>query len=776
MYLHDVKSTIDFTDSLMSVVYTLYGIHKGYEGIEDEYHSLRFLNDSDKLLTEIYQSIKKPKRNELFYLYKDLSFYHIDDFENSYKDILKDISGLFSLDSRVNAEFFTPSEITSLLSYFVITLGCQSIFDPFCGTSSIVHEFQSLDVTYEGQEWSSTISLISRINIEAHYGKDDNIKCCDSIQEWNYNHFDAIATCPPLNMRLSLNQKMQGSIYSSMSSNLEEMLFTRAFEINKANTVIVLLPMSFTYDKSHSNLRKYLVENNYLDTVIQLPHKLLYQSSTPCVVVIARQNRPNDIVRFVNAIDFVYKEGKNNGNLNVEEFVKYYEDDKPPVSVRTDNNIISKYSYILNPLLYVEGQNFIGGNQVLYPLNELIQPIHTTRYYGQENVKLFPISNFKSDFISIITTDHVVESITKAKGDLRTYKVLIPRDSSCYLLCHYIQSEKPKYALYKSRDIILCPPSVIVYEINETVVLPFYLIYLLTSHAVLKTGFGTIKDYLTLSVGVDRKERQGKIIEKEIQTHNKNVELERRADKKRLKIKTNISDLEHMLGTTQIKVNNILSRMERIKPDNEKYKGTLKQLQDNIDYLFRMIHFDNAKISEETFDMREQNLNHFIEAYVNSWNNYGGGIFELTVKNEIEEEPVVMFDKNLMIVMLDAILSNAARHGFNKNKHHTASNHVEIVLGLEIYEGNPYVILKIQNNGDPFKEGFTIRDYIMRGKYAGKNGRTGLGGHHVYEVVKGHNGYLYLDSNKVWNVIIEVLLPVGVVNVDNLNEYEHECI
>ena len=69
-----------------------------------------------------------------------------------------------------------------------------------------------------------------------------------------------------------------------------------------------------------------------------------------------------------------------------------------------------------------------------------------------------------------------------------------------------------------------------------------------------------------------------------------------------------------------------------------------------------------------------------------------------------------------------------------------------------------------------------MKDYITRGRYSANTGRSGLGGYHVYQIAKGHNGFLYLDSNKIWNVIVEVLLPISNVDVNDLPIYEHECI
>ena len=126
--------------------------------------------------------------------------------------------------------------------------------------------------------------------------------------------------------------------------------------------------------------------------------------------------------------------------------------------------------------------------------------------------------------------------------------------------------------------------------------------------------------------------------------------------------------------------------------------------------------------------------------------------------------------------MLDSILNNAVRHGFHKRKNHTEHNMVLIALSAVEYDGKPYLKLSIANNGDPMADGFTIEDYTSRGRYTASTGRSGLGGHHVFQIAKGHHGFLYLDSNKVWNMVVEVLLPIESALLNDIPAYENECI
>ena len=133
--------------------------------------------------------------------------------------------------------------------------------------------------------------------------------------------------------------------------------------------------------------------------------------------------------------------------------------------------------------------------------------------------------------------------------------------------------------------------------------------------------------------------------------------------------------------------------------------------------------------------------------------------------SKLDGTPAIFFDKSMLTVMLDSILNNAVRHGFHKRK--KDGNQVLIRLSEVNYKENPYVLLSIANNGEAISDGFTVEDYVSRGRFTASTGRSGLGGYHVFQIVKGHKGYLRLDSNKMWNVIVDVLIPINSANIND---------
>ncbi len=293
---------------------------------------------------------------------------------------------------------------------------------------------------------------------------------------------------------------------------------------------------------------------------------------------------------------------------------------------------------------------------------------------------------------------------------------------------------------------------------------------------MINNGRMPVSVYMMLPIVIDSLENQRKLVNKEIQNYEQNVSAEREADALRLGVKRNISDLEHMLGSTQLRIGKIIARLEKVTPSSKNYLHLVKSMKDNVEYMNRIIHYNSTRIETESFNMKEGDIAEFINNYVDAWNNYGGEYFELSIQNMLHDNVKMSFDKILLTVMLDSILNNAVRHGFHKRKNHTGHNAVQISLSEVEYNGLPYILVSVANNGDPIAEGFTIEDYVSRGRYSSSTGRSGLGGHHVYQIAKGHNGFLYLDSNKVWNMIVDVLLPIESSTTNALPAYENECI
>lgn len=780
IFMNDARRQMSTNDIFPLMLALLYSIHKGYpiQIIDD--NRFEFPHNDDALLSDLVKHFPFDIRTHAHI--RDLihEFMGIgrDKFNKVYPEVLKGLFDLMSTNGgRNSSEFYTPAEITKLISYIVKSNGCYSIFDPFCGTASIVHDLAANGepILFKGQELMERTSLYARLNLEAVCGYDYNIKTCDSFGCWNNEHFDAVVSCPPLGLRLTPRQICESEHINPEypCRSVEDIMQIRSFHNNHANLTVTLLAHGFCFRGSHDyDLRRYLINNNLVDTIISLPTNILYGTSIPSVLFVCKRDRkPSEPIKFIHAEDYFLGDRRKR-TFDYDRFIEMAEGDACDI-VKVSLDKIRQYDYNLNPSLYYKKDFDLKEGQRVVRLDELICPVEGNRVPSSDVESSVSLGTFSKDFIEVLLNNgkSSAPSETRRWINFRSFE---PSEDK-YLLTFSGAGEN-RYAINTDGKGLVCRSDIKVYKVNEELVTPEYLAYTLINHKAISKGCMPLSGYMMLDIAIDSSETQKELVNKEIQHYNQKVDAEREADSLRLGVKQNVSDLEHMLGSTQLRINKIIARLEKATPSSENYQHLVKSMKDNVEYMNRIIQYNNARIDSESFNMKEGDLSEFIDSYADAWNNYGGGYFDLQIQNMIHDDVKTSFDKTLLTVMLDSILNNAIRHGFHKRKNHTEHNCVQISTSLVDYNGLTYVNISVANNGDPIAEGFTIEDYTSRGRYTASTGRSGLGGYHVYQIAKGHNGFMYLDSNKMWNTIVEVLLPVDATMSNDIPAYDKECI
>ena len=773
--MNRLRGAASLEDMAIHILTALYAYHKGYTPYENR------ANDNDTLYNDLINTVSASgiDSRTLQYLSEDLHVVSRSDFNKIYREILICFfDRLSSYGGRINGDFYTPQEINRLMAYILNKNNCNSIYDPFCGTASIVYELtkNSPKALFEGQELNHRTSLFARVCLEATFGSDNSIKVCDSTRFWSNNQYDAVATCPPLSLRLTAEQQraMANLVPNLFCSSIEDLVFSAPFSINQAKLSIVLTTVGFCYRGSRGTLdydsRRYLIEQNLLDTVIALPSNILYGTSIPSVLLICKKYRkPNDPITFVHAEEY-YTGDNRKRNLDVDRLINMIETSREDC-IEVQHSEVVKYGYNLNPSLYVKKEFDLKEGQQIVCLGDLITFNEGERITDNSADNPVSLKNLSGDFIEILLNNSKVSGRSDVRQNIR-YRHFAVSDKK-YLLVHTSSLEN-KYGLFTDSNSFSCPVDIKAYEINENIVTPEYLAYILTQNAAISKSRMALSSYLSFQIVIDSIENQKELVSKLIQQYNAKVEAEREADAKRLGIQQNISDLEHMLGLTQNRIGKIIKRLENCTPEMGSYLQVVQQLKDNVGYMNRIIRYANANIEQDSIYKRSDDLIAYIASYVDGWINYGRNCFELSVVNDLEENPSISFDRNMLTVMFDSILNNAVRHGFHKIK--TEGNRVQIRLSLVERESKPFVLISVANNGLAMADGFTIDDFISRGRFSASTGRSGLGGFHTYQIVKGHGGFLYLDNNKQWSVIVEVLLPLDSSSINNIPEYDHECI
>lgn len=776
-----IKSLIDYiyinkgirrTEVHIRILYVLYGIHKQYNIVE-EHDNLMFVCDEDKLLNDLYNYFKGFGDIHSF-SYLDL-YNHIKEYSSGivkyYPEVINRLNIEISKLSDKDYDSYTPHELAALIAYYVNKTECKSLFDPFCGISDIIHYLKTTNL-YAGVGNNYAFTLISRVNVESKIGKDFGIYCETSIRNWLKFSFDAVCSCPPANLYVGQSPEvLKSKVYPSKHVTFEEIFFNKAISHNNAKLIISLEPFAFSYrDGSLKYLRKDLIERNLLDTIVSLPSNLLYSTNMPSLLIICKTGRKEgEPITFIHAEELFIGGVEEQRLFDIASFTKIADSKDPKYCVQVQLDEIRYYKYILNPYIYLNRNLKPTEKQKIYRLGEIIKRENigepSDDFYPHHYIKSDLLSN---DFIKIVLNSNKT-SVQTVDEFLNPRPCYTPDQDKSYLLV-YDKGGIIKYYIYTLSEPFYCSNGVKVFSVDKNVVNLQYLVHQLTAPAIINSHMGFTR-FFDFPFVIDCLEEQDKKVKRVLlDYHAKKAEIERKGARQ------NISDLEHMLGSTQIKINAIIRRLESMTPKSDNYPKTVKGLKDNIEYMNRVIHYNYSSLEDCSFDFKEYNIAYLIKDYLDSWRNYGGNYFQVDLSQEFSRDIMVTVNKTLLTVMLDSVLSNAARHGFKKNSNHTPNNQVLISMTEKQYEGKAFVVLQIANNGDPMDDDFSIQDYITKGRFSSSTGRSGLGGYHVYKITKIHKGYLYIDSNETWNTIVEILIPSDNVEPNKLISYEHECV
>lgn len=237
---------------------------------------------------------------------------------------------------KSGGEFFTPQEVSELLARLTAADGheIRSVYDPACGSGSLLLKFsktigkENPALKYYGQEINPTTYNLCRINMFLHNINFDNfdIRQGDTLlspQHRDFEPFDAIVSNPPYSIPwegaknpLLINDDRYagpGVLAPDSTADLAFTLHMLASLSEIGTAAIVEFPGVLYRGGKERTIRKWLLENNRVDTIIQLPANLFFGVGiATCIIVLRKGTRPDNKVLFIDAS----KEFVKNGNKN----------------------------------------------------------------------------------------------------------------------------------------------------------------------------------------------------------------------------------------------------------------------------------------------------------------------------------------------------------------------------------------------------------------------------------------------------------------------------
>ena len=270
--------------------------------------------------------------------YKDNS---IDAFGDAYEYLM---SMYASNAGKSGGEFFTPQEVSELLTRIAVTgkTAVNKVYDPACGSGSLLLQAakilgkENVRLGFFGQEINLTTYNLCRINMFLHdidYDKFD-IAHEDTLihpQHSDDEPFEVIVSNPPYSIKwegddnpVLINDPRfspAGVLAPKSKADLAFIMHSLAWLASNGTAAIVCFPGIMYRGGAEKKIRQYLIDNNFIDCVIQLPSNLFYGTSIATCIMVLKRNKPDNRTLFIDASD-EYEKVTNNNKLRAHHINK----------------------------------------------------------------------------------------------------------------------------------------------------------------------------------------------------------------------------------------------------------------------------------------------------------------------------------------------------------------------------------------------------------------------------------------------------------------------
>lgn len=305
----------------------------------------------------------------------------IDAFGDAYEYLM---SMYASAAGKSGGEFFTPQEVSELLMRLA-TVGkteVDGVYDPACGSGSLLLKADTVlgkgkvRRGFFGQEINITTYNLCRINMFLHgVGFDKfSIACEDTLispQHWDNEPFEVIVSNPPYSIKwagdenpLLINDPRfapAGVLAPKSKADLAFIMHSLSWLATNGTAAIVCFPGVMYRGGAEQKIRKYLVDNNFVDCVIELPDNLFFGTTITTDILILKKNKTDTNILFIDASKECVKVTNSNKLTleNIARIVGLYTDrkDVPHTAKLAAYDQVKANDYNLSISTYVEKED-----------------------------------------------------------------------------------------------------------------------------------------------------------------------------------------------------------------------------------------------------------------------------------------------------------------------------------------------------------------------------------------------------------------------------------
>lgn len=353
---------------------------------EDDFKGL--FDDIDVNSSKLGNSVKK--RNErLVKLMNGVNGMKLGDYQDNTIDAFGDayefLMGMYASNAgKSGGEYFTPQEVSELLTRLTLVgkTEVNKVYDPACGSGSLLLKAakilgkENVRQGFFGQEINITTYNLCRINMFLHdidYDKFD-IAHGDTLTDalhWDDEPFEVIVSNPPYSIKwdgdtnpLLINDPRfspAGVLAPKSKADLAFIMHSLSWLATNGAAAIVCFPGIFYRGGAEKKIRKYLIDNNFVDCVIQLPDNLFFGTSIATCIMVLKKSKSENKTLFIDASKECVKVTNNkklmDGNIEkiVEAFTK--REDTSHFVKLVNNDMIAEEDYNLSVSTYVDQED-----------------------------------------------------------------------------------------------------------------------------------------------------------------------------------------------------------------------------------------------------------------------------------------------------------------------------------------------------------------------------------------------------------------------------------
>ncbi len=387
----NIAKTANTNDSLNTDLKAIFdAIESSANGYPSEDDIKGLFADFDTTSNRLGNTVK-DKNSTLSKVLKGVAELDFGKFEDNEIDLFGDayeflISNYAANAGKSGGEFFTPQSVSKLIAKLA-THGQKTInkiYDPACGSGSLLLQAKKqfddhiIEDGFYGQEINHTTYNLARMNMFLHninYDKFDIVLGNTLInpQFGDEKPFDAIVSNPPYSVNwvgsddpTLINDDRfapAGVLAPKSKADFAFVLHALSYLSSKGRAAIVCFPGIFYRGGAEMKIRKYLVDNNFVETVISLAPNLFYGTSIAVNILVLAKNKRDTKIQFIDASgEAFFKKVTNNNVLeetHIDNILEIFDkkEDIAHTAISVDNGKIAENDYNLSVSSYVEAKD-----------------------------------------------------------------------------------------------------------------------------------------------------------------------------------------------------------------------------------------------------------------------------------------------------------------------------------------------------------------------------------------------------------------------------------